>query len=243
MKAKNYSISLALVLISMVMSLQACVLDVNAIKGNKTLVNIDYSVDEFTRLDVSGMYKVILSEGDIPSVEIETDENLQDYVEVQVRNNTLYLSMESGNSYDPSKLVAYVTVNALTSVDLSGATSLESDFTLRGDMLSIDISGASEINLALAFNSLSTSVSGAGKIEMEGQANIHDLSISGAANVDCENLITENTDVSISGAGSARISASNHLDASVSGVGTIRYLGNPKTTDFSTSGIGSIKQL
>jgi len=243
MKAKNYSISLALVLISMVMSLQACVLDVNAIKGNKTLVTIDYSVDEFTRLDVSGMYKIILSEGNVPSVEVETDENLQDYIEVQVRNNTLYLSMENGNSYDPSKLVAYVTVSTLTSIDLSGATSVESDFTLRGDMLTIDLSGASEINLALAVNNLTTRVSGAGNIDMEGQAQRHDISISGAAKVHCENLVTENTDVSISGAGTARVSASNHLDASVSGVGTIRYTGNPQTTDFSTSGIGSIKEL
>ncbi len=243
MKAKNYSFSLALVLLSMGMSLQACVWDVNAIKGNETIVNIDYSIDKFTRLDVSGMYKVILSEGDVPSVEIETDENLQDYVEVKVRNNTLHLSMKSGNSYNPSKLIAYVTVNTLTSMDLSGATLVQSEFTIRGDKLTIDVSGASEIDLALDVKKLSTSVSGAGKIDMEGIATLHDLSISGAAKVDCENLKTEDTDVSISGAGSARVSASNHLDASVSGVGTIRYAGKPQTTDLSTSGIGSIKEL
>ena len=46
--------------------------------------------------------------------------------------------------------------------------------------------------------------------------------------------------ISVSGAASADVYAREYLDASVSGVGSIDFYGNPDKTNTSVSGVGSI---
>ena len=47
---------------------------------------------------------------------------------------------------------------------------------------------------------------------------------------------------SCNGAGSISVYASERLDASVSGIGSIDYSGNPATVNRSVSGLGKISQ-
>ncbi|TVQ06598.1 MAG: DUF2807 domain-containing protein [Bacteroidetes bacterium] len=242
MKTKTYNLPILIALLATVFMLQSCVYDVNAIKGNKNIVTVENDLAPFESLQISGIFKVYLTEGSSPHIKIETDENIHEYITVEVRNNTLHLGMKKG-SYDPSRLDVYITASQLEKIGISGAASLTSQNTLLGETLSINSSGASNINVSVQSESLSTSVSGAGKISIRGEVYQHDIQISGVASIDCLQLATEETKVSISGAGSAKVHAASFLDARVSGVGSIRYSGNPENIRTSTSGAGSIKPV
>ncbi len=243
MKTKLYSFPMLMTMLFMGLSLQACDLNANAIKGNENVIPVEKSLEHFDALHVSGIFKVFLVEGDTPQIRIETDENLHEYVIAEVKNNSLHLGMEKGNNYDPTKLVAYVTVNRLNELSISGAASITSEHALSSENMIISLSGASNLELLLETGNLKTTVSGAGNIELSGNANKHEVQISGVASMDCLELLTHETIINISGAASAKVHADTKIDASVSGVGSIRYAGNPESVKTSTSGPGSIKPV
>ncbi|HEY8733449.1 MAG TPA: DUF2807 domain-containing protein, partial [Puia sp.] len=67
------------------------------------------------------------------------------------------------------------------------------------------------------------------------------LNLTGAGHAYCYDLLTENTKVDISGAGSAQVYASVKLSAEVSGAGNINYKGNPIVSQ-QISGAGSVNK-
>jgi hypothetical protein len=59
--------------------------------------------------------------------------------------------------------------------------------------------------------------------------------------VDSSGLVSQEADVSVSGAGQARVDATRTLTARVTGVGSITYRGNPTVTQTVT-GLGTINR-
>jgi hypothetical protein len=243
MKTQKQKLSIFLPLLILMMGIQSCNFDANAIRGDGNVISVESNLDDFTALEASGIFKIFLLEGDVPHIRIETDENIHEYISFQVRRNTLKLSMENNQIYRPTRLHVYLTVGTLEKLDLSGATSLEADHTLVSPNLSISISGAGDLDLDVATRDLRTTVSGAGNIALSGVAETHEVKLSGAASMKCADLKTRKTFISLSGAGSADVYASEVLDASISGVGSIKYAGEPEKTNISKSGLGSIRPI
>ncbi len=55
-------------------------------------------------------------------------------------------------------------------------------------------------------------------------------------------LLSTDMNVTVSGVGGAKVRASGTLTATLNGVGSIRYKGDPENKNFNTNGIGSIKK-
>lgn len=243
MKTQKQKLSFLLPLIILMIGLQSCGFDANAIRGDGNVISVESNLDEFTTIDASGIFKIFLLEGDNPHIRIETDENIHQYIRFEVKRNTLNLSMKSNQIYRPTRLHVYLTISTIEKLDLSGATSLEADHTLVSPNLTISISGAGDLDLDVETRDLRTTVSGAGNISLSGNTDTHEVKLSGAASMKCTDLITRSTIISLSGAGSADVHASEVLDASISGVGSIKYAGDPEKTNISKSGLGSIKPI
>ena len=127
------------------------------------------------------------------------------------------------------------------SLSLWGAGQVKSDrFKARG--LVLKVSGAGRVRLAgVEVGDLETKLSGAADIELAGTAGRHDVHISGAGSVHAARLAAKKASVSISGAGSCSLGASDELDARISGAGSVTYEGNPRVTQR-VSGAGSVRQ-
>ena len=86
----------------------------------------------------------------------------------------------------------------------------------------------------------SFNVSGAAELEMNGKVDTLDISVSGAGDIDTRELMAKNVEVSVSGAGEAKVYASESFKGRVSGVGSIDYWGNPEHQSTKVSGLGDI---
>jgi hypothetical protein len=64
--------------------------------------------------------------------------------------------------------------------------------------------------------------------------------MTGAGNIDTSKLIAEKAKVEISGAANVDVYASDQLDVTVSGVGSVNYSGSPKVVNKNVSGVGSV---
>jgi hypothetical protein len=62
----------------------------------------------------------------------------------------------------------------------------------------------------------------------------------GAGSVDAGELVSPSVEVTIEGAGKARVHATDSLKAHIAGAGKITYLGDPKTVEKNIEGIGRI---
>ncbi len=211
------------------------------IKGDGNVVTTLHETGFFNNINIQGVFNVQLVPGKDLPVELITDENLQELIVVEVRKNTLHVRTTKEAIYNPTKMELHIPYSELEKITIGGACKLGSETAVVSDNLMFEVSGAADIDLILQVQSLRTRVSGAANISLEGTADKHSANLSGASNMRAENLITKDTQINLSGAGSAHVYASESFDASLSGVGTIRYSGDPVKKNISKSGIGSIR--
>ncbi|MCD4746553.1 MAG: DUF2807 domain-containing protein [Bacteroidales bacterium] len=215
---------------------------IEGIVGNGNVVKQERQVSSFSAIKVGGAFEVHLTQGNTESLTIEADENLMDIIETKVRNNTLIISTKE--SIRKSKaLNLYISFKDIENLDISGAVEVKGINKMNFKTLSIEGSGASEVELKLTANELELDFSGASEIELSGNASIVELDISGAGEFMGEDLETDKFIVSISGAGNAEINVKDELEIDISGAANLKYKGNPRIVNQNVSGAGSIKKL
>jgi hypothetical protein len=214
------------------------------VSGNGKIVTQEKSVNGFSNIDVSGAVTVRLRQDSIPGVKVETDENLLEYLDIHVSGNTLVIETKKGYNLDPTdEVIVYATASHFKNIEASGACDIVSDNLLSGnEALEIDASGAVNINLQVTLPKLSTHVSGSGEVILKGTAKDFSGSISGSGNIKAFELITDNTDLDLSGAAGAQITANQKLNVEVSGAGDVEYKGNASVNQR-ISGAGSVKKV
>jgi hypothetical protein len=137
----------------------------------------------------------------------------------------------------------YVTVKDLKHIDVSGAVDINTEGRITVPELSIDASGASDSKLELGVQKLKLDCSGASKMRFSGFATDVSMDLSGASDISGYDMLSENYDIEISGAGNAQINVSKKIRAEISGAGSVKYKGSPSEIDQSVSGAGSIKKV
>ena len=215
------------------------------IRGNGNIKTEDRSVSSFKNIDVSGAAKVMVSQGNQPSVKIEGDENLLQYMEVRQEGDKIIVRERQGFRLIPTgDLRVYVTAPVFNRIDASGACDIIGQTKISNpENMEMHVSGAGNIKMEVDAPRLTSTVSGSGSIYLKGQTKEVDLELTGAGHAHCYDLLSENTRVDISGAGSAEVYASVKLQADVSGAGSVSYKGNANDVNQHVSGAGSVHKV
>lgn len=175
----------------------------------------------FKSVEAAGAFEVNVVCQQTQSFEIEGDDNLLPIIKTDVSDGALRI--HSDTQYNASRPITIrISIPDLEKYSSAGA----------GD---IHISGIKNEQLVL-------SNTGAANIEASGQTKFVDLSSSGAGNIEAAKLTAERAKVSVSGAASVDVYASQQLDVSLSGIGSVTYSGNPPVVNKSVSGIGSVSK-
>ena len=105
----------------------------------------------------------------------------------------------------------------------------------------VTVNTSKEIRAEITIPSVSfAGITGAADFELSGaQQDALDIYITGTGNVDAFDMVVNDCNIRISGAGNCQVHVIDNLDVVISGVGNIRYRGTPTvTTDV--SGVGDI---
>ena len=105
----------------------------------------------------------------------------------------------------------------------------------------VTVNTSKEIRAEITIPSVNfAGITGAADFELSGaQQDALDIYITGTGNVDAFDMVVNDCNIRISGAGNCQVHVIDNLDVVISGVGNIRYRGNPTvTTDV--SGVGDI---
>ncbi|HEY3102771.1 MAG TPA: head GIN domain-containing protein [Pyrinomonadaceae bacterium] len=178
-------------------------------------------IGAFKSIETSGAYEVRIACQQSASFEIEGDDNLLPLMKTEVRDSVLHI--HNDQSYHSTKAI----------IVRIGVADLESFTT----------NGAGEIHITNVKNDrIRISSTGAADIEASGQTKMADISSTGAGNVNAEKLHAERAKISVTGAANVDVYASQQLDVTVSGVGSVTYAGNPPVVNKNVTGIGSINK-
>ena len=239
MKIRNWQVLTTLTMV--VLLLSACGASYVRVSGN--VITEERAVSGFDGVNMAGYGEVIITQGDAESLTIETDENLMQYIQTEVRNNTLYIEFTDNIIPDPSLSITFnLNVTNLESLELSGAGSFDIP-VLETPSLGILFNGAGNINLAsLSADELTVQINGAGDINLAGEVGTQEVVISGAGQYSTPDLKSRQADVLVEGLGQVEIWVTDTLTVNIEGTGSVNYYGSPAVNQ-NIEGAGSIKSL
>ncbi len=234
--------ALILILIS---SLNGCItIKINIQKGSGNLIEKEFAVKSFERLDFTGRGKIIISQGDVESLIVKSEDNVIENIDVDNSGNRLLIGFKRGifNVVPTKDIIFYLTVKNLEKINLSGVGSIEApDLNLK--QLLISSSGAGNIKINIVAEALEIDISGAGKITASGKVKTQKLNISGVGSYIADELVSNDCQINISGAGKAVVNVIQTLDIKLSGLGKVEYFGNPTVIQNILGAGGSIKRI
>lgn len=210
-------------------------------RGNDVRITKSYTVDDFNQVEISGAFKVTLIPSKNNEIILHVDENLVKYIEIKVRGNKLFVETDR-RLISRDGIEIDIPVNRLTNIFSSGASDIKSEEALSSKDLAIDVSGAGKVDLKLDVQSVNLDLSGATMVYLEGAAKHLEVDMSGAGSLEADGFEVENCRVDISGVGHALVNVTGTLNAQVSGLGKVEYVGDPESVKGDVSGIGNINK-
>ena len=189
------------------------------VQGSGSAKEESRSLPAFHGLEVDGAYTVRIACQKDQIVEISADDNLLPLILTEVQDGVLRVtSKKSICASAPMTLT--ISVKTLDLIRSSGANEFQVQ-NIKGDALEVDLSGSSAMTLNGTVEELKAK-------------------IDGASGLVAGELKAQQVSVAISGAGSAEVHASKRLQGEISGVGTIRYAGDPDEVIKNITGWGDI---
>ena len=179
----------------------------------------EYDFTGFTNIEIDSSAQLIFTQADDYSVILLTEEDHFDNLILELDGDTLVLDHD-GRHRGERHVRLEIRAPNLESVEVDGA--LDGRFeNLSLDALTIEVSGA--INL-----------------EMEGTCNQVEFYIHGAGNIEARGFECKNVLIEMAGAGHAELYASGEIEIEITGVGHVEVWGGPIVRRQEIFGIGSV---
>ncbi|HTL90069.1 MAG TPA: DUF2807 domain-containing protein [Leptolyngbya sp.] len=221
MKSKRYWLLACLMAFS---TFSGCFLNIgtNGIRGSGIVKTESREVAGFSSISFKSVGKVTVQQTGKESLMITAEDNILPLLESRVADNILYLTLAKDGKMNPTKAIEFVVqVKSLESLNTDGVGSIEAQ-GIKGKRLTVAMDGVGHVAIA-------------------GSADMLDLNLSGVGSYQGEAFETKQAIARNSGVGSAVLNVSEQLDADLSGVGSIEYVGSPQVRR-SGRGLGTVKQ-
>jgi hypothetical protein len=176
----------------------------------------------FTGISAQGPINIVVEVGKAQTLVLKGDNRFLARAMTKVVDGKLMITFPKGEQNEVnSDWTINVTMPALTSFHVEGAGSA-------------DLRNINSDSIDIGFQ-------GAGRLVASGKVRQLKLNAQGIGDVDTKSLLAQDANVTFEGIGAVKVYASQKLDASVQGMGSLNYYGNPRFVHKKVEGIGSVK--
>lgn len=244
---KKTIIALAILLGGLSQCLQAETLTMNETPAGKTVnkvveayINLN-SFDEL-RTDVVASIKVIQS--DRSRIEAQGPEHVISVIDATVKEGVLHITARKDiRMKNGEKLSLTIYTPTLSRIHQDGVGSIKCEGTFKTPKMEIINNGVGSVKMEdLQCKLLTVTSNGVGGIELTGDTEKAVFQSDGVGSIDAYDMRSKVTEVRLDGVGSVHCHASERIDARNSGVGSIRYEGDPEQVNVHCDGVGSIRK-
>ena len=189
------------VLLTSVLFLTSCAGKRVGIKGDRNIVSQERTVSGFNAIVIDGAVNVNVQHGDDCKVVVITDNNLQDFVSMELNNNVLHINTKSDTNLRPTKLIVEICLPDLKSVNIKGVSNVK---ILDGNASNLEIS-----------------LSGVGNIDTQNYQ-VENISINHSGVGNAKVWATNSLSGTLSGVGNISYKGSPMVNVNASGVGKVK---------------------
>jgi hypothetical protein len=222
----------------------ACMFDGPRIKGNGHVVTENKQFGDISGVELDASFDVYLTEGTAAGVKIEAEENIIPYIEFRVENGVLNIDTKDGVNLRTEKPVKiFITAPRYHKIECDGSGNIIGQTKITNDeKLRIGVSGSGDLKLDVDAPEIHTNLSGSGEINLAGATKKFNGEVTGSGDINAMNLMSEESDLQITGSGNIDIYSSVKLVATITGSGDVRYKGDAATNSTIT-GSGTVKKV
>ncbi len=205
-----------------------------------------YTISDFSSLNLEVIGEVQYEQADSSYLIASGSSALIEALEVSDSKGELAIELKNKRAFSGSKkeLVIRVGSPKLQSIDYEGVGTLHLKGRIEGDALKINSQGVGKVIIddchVSTFQLTSKSV---GTVEMQGTAKKTSIHSEGIGQIDCSKFKSEKVEVVSKGTGNLLVYASQSLSISMSGVGNVKYYGDPADLKTDISGLGKVTNM
>lgn len=232
--------------------------------GSSGRTTKEYEYSGFTNVQVDQQFSVNVRQGKTFAVSVAVNDNLLQYLRVEVQGDTLHLGLDPSKKYTLADLTADVTMPEVDSVTVDGASDANVDGFVTSGSLAFDAAGASRLSLSslkakdasvemsggskmggdlLLTGDIDVTVSGASQAVLTGGGRNLRLVVSGASAVALKAFKVQDADVTLSGASQADVYAVGTIDLEASGASRFVYYGPAELGKSNVTGASQISHI
>lgn len=200
--------------------------DKPAIEGSGNIITKEVPVTSFDQLDVSGIFNLMLTQGNKEEVKVEADDNLQSLFEVKNEGSKLTIGMKKDiNLKGKLKMKVYITFKSLKSMDLKTVGNVVSETNMNFNDLGINNKSVGNVDLKLTTQKLSIQNKSVGNVTLTGKADDVTINNKGVGSLHAAGFEVQKMDIDNSGVGSAEVNAAKELKVKDSFLGKVTNKG------------------
>ena len=197
------------------------------VEGSGNVITREVPVQAFDELLASGVYSVVLTQGNKEAVKIEADDNLQELFKVKNEGSKLVIAMEKDVSINTKKgMKVYITFRQLKNMELSMVGNFRSDENLSFNDLKIQNSSVGNVDLKMTAQNLNVENSSVGNVKLDGKATSAVIKNNGVGSFKAGDFVVQTMDIENSGVGSAEVNAEKECKVKDSMLGRVTNRGS-----------------
>lgn len=174
---------------------------------------------DFDKISIKGVYELDVTVGEDYAIALSGRPEDLDRAEARVESGALVLDQKRRDSGEKKRRRGHDGVTAKISMP---------------NLVAIDVAGVVDGKVTgIAADGFRAVLSGVGDLELAGACTSLEARVSGVGDLDASELRCANVRVTVSGVGDAEVYASEAVNASVSGMGSISVSGDPKQVEKS----------
>jgi len=224
----------------------SCVFSGKPVYGNYQLTNQQINIDNYEKivLNIPGEVYYQQFSDSAPYLQIHTDENIFEALNVRVENNQLIIEAKKDSIIKPTQLTIYTCSHNLSQVTLAGSCQLRLKGAVNAKDFKLDLTGLGNFLAdSLLCNTLTARITGSGNMQLTGASNQSTFTVTGSGDIHAFNYLVQELNCEITGVGNIEAFVTKKINAKITGVGNVSYRGNPQYINNNITGSGKVKSV
>jgi len=193
-----------------------------------------FGIEDFNSIDLNGIFKANIKKGDSYSVRMEGNAATKKRYNVYLDGQTLVIDYDDdrkffwkGNLLDEDDLQITIITPSLTELSVRGAGKVD----IRGfneEQMEIKLTGAVVAEGEFDANNLTIDLIGASSLDLRGEGNFLEASVTGASGLKAYGYQVQRAVIQAHGASTAKVNASESLEIDKGVASSVSHRGNPE---------------
>lgn len=202
-----------------------------------------YPLETYDELILNGAFEVFVHQGDREEVILEGPEDLIESIKVRQHGSRVVVGDKPYHQKWLKKITVNVYFRNIQKLEINGISRLECRTPISTDHLRLYCNGIRNVEFELHADDLVATFDGIGSTYLSGMAGTADIECAGVGNLYAADLKVEKLRFESAGIGKAEIHAVKELYVDATGIGSVRYTGNPEVKSINRGGIGSVRSM